>query len=84
MNVGKLNYGSPGAATVPRGLELAIAARVSEAVRAVLAEDHVHKRYAEMGAILVGNPPAELGDRVQGEAVSWKAIIAKTGARADH
>ncbi|MFM9886532.1 MAG: Bug family tripartite tricarboxylate transporter substrate binding protein [Burkholderiales bacterium] len=68
----------------PRGMDPAIASRVSEAVRAVLAEDDVRKRYAEMGAIPVGNSPAEFGDRMRGEAAIWKGIIAKTGARADN
>lgn len=68
----------------PRGLDPAIAARVSEAVRAVLGEEEVRKRYAEMGAIPVGNSPKEFADRMRSEAGSWKEIIAKTGARADN
>ncbi len=68
----------------PRGLDPAIASRVSEAVRAVLAEDDVRKRYAEMGAIPVGNSSAEFADRMRSEAASWKAIIEKTGAKADY
>ena len=68
----------------PRGLDPAIAMRLADAVRAVLAEDDVRKRYAEMGAIPVGNSPVEFSDRMRGEAASWKEIIAKTGARADN
>jgi tripartite-type tricarboxylate transporter receptor subunit TctC len=68
----------------PRGMDPAIAARLSEAIRAVLAEDDVRKRYAEMGAIPVGNAPAEFAARMQIEAASWKEIVAKTGARADN
>ena len=68
----------------PRGLDPAIATRVSEAVRAVLAEEDIRKRYAEMGAIPVGNSPKEFADRMRSEAGSWKEIIAKTGAKADN
>lgn len=68
----------------PRGLDPTIAARVSEALRAVLADADVRKRYADMGAIPVGNAPAEFADRMRGEAASWKTIVEKSGAKVDN
>ncbi|MFN0304708.1 MAG: hypothetical protein ACKVQU_30620, partial [Burkholderiales bacterium] len=68
----------------PRGLDPAIANRMSEAVRGILAEEDVRKRYAEMGAVPVGNSPKEFGERMRSEAGSWKEIIANTGVRADN
>lgn len=68
----------------PRGLDPVIATRLADAVRAVLAEDDVRKRYAEMGALPVGNSPAEFGDRMRSEAGSWKVIVEKSGAKADN
>ena len=68
----------------PRGLDPVIATRLADAVRAVLAEDDVRKRYAEMGALPVGNSPTEFGDRMRSEAGSWKVIVEKSGAKADN
>lgn len=68
----------------PRGLDNAIANRVSEAARAVLNDPDVRKRYAELGAIGVGNSPLEFTERMRGEAGGWKAIIDKTGAKVDN
>ena len=67
----------------PRGLDASMANRISEAVRAVLGEPEVRKRYAEIGANPVANSPAEFGDRMRSEAGGWKAIIDKTGAKPD-
>ena len=67
----------------PRGLDTSIANRISAAVRAVLGEPEVRKRYAEIGANPVANSPAEFGDRMRSEASGWEAIINKTGAKPD-
>ncbi len=67
----------------PRGLDPAIARRVSDAVRAVLNDEEVQKRYASIGIVPVGNTPAEFSERMRQEAASWKQVVAKTGVRSD-
>ncbi len=68
----------------PRRIEPEIAQRLSQAVRAVLADPQVLKRLSEQGSIPVGNSPAEFAERMTEEARAWKRIVEKSGAKVDN
>lgn len=68
----------------PRGMDAAVAKRVHEAVAGALADADLRKRFSELGAIPVGNSPAQFADRMQAEAAGWKAIVERSGAKADN
>lgn len=71
------------AIAAPRGTDGAVMNRLAADIRAALMEAEVQKKYQDMGVIPLGNTPAEALERMRAEARSWKAIVEKSGAKAD-
>lgn len=74
-------YSNWWAAAAPRGTDPAILQRVYEAFRAAAADPEIQGKFAEQGAIVITNSPAEALERMRDEARGWKAIIDRTGVK---
>lgn len=57
--------------------------RLAREIRSILAGPDIQKRYFDQGWIIGGNSPAEVAERLRLEATAWKAIVERTGAKAD-
>ncbi len=71
------------ALAAPKGTDAAVVNRVSQDLRIVFSDAELQKKYAEQGWITGGTTPAETMERMRQEAPAWKAIVEKTGAKAD-
>jgi tripartite-type tricarboxylate transporter receptor subunit TctC len=67
----------------PTGTPPAIANRLAAAIRRISLDPAIRARVAEMGAETVGDTPAEAREFVRQESVKWRAVVDKSGARAD-
>jgi tripartite-type tricarboxylate transporter receptor subunit TctC len=67
----------------PRGTSGEIVNRLAREIRASLADPELQKRFVEQGWLAGGATPAEVAERLRQEAVIWKAIVERTGAKAD-
>ena len=67
----------------PRGADPAIVNRLSQDFRVALADPDVQKKYADAGIVPIGNSPAQFAEQVRKEARVWKAIVEKSGVKAD-
>ena len=67
----------------PRGTDADIVNRLAREARATLSEQELQKRYREQGFIAGGAPPAQVAERVRNEAAAWKALVERTGVKAD-
>lgn len=67
----------------PAGTDKRILERLEKEVRTALAAPAVHKRYAELGMVVVGNSRDEAAAMMKNEAARWKKIIDTAGIRAD-
>jgi tripartite-type tricarboxylate transporter receptor subunit TctC len=59
----------------PIGTDPAIIAKLSSALKEVLADPAVRKQYADIGVTAVGSTPDEFARMLQKEAASWKTVI---------
>jgi len=67
----------------PRGTDADIVKRLAQEARATLSEQDLQKRYSEQGWIVGGAPPAQAAERLRSEAGAWKALVERTGVKAD-
>jgi tripartite-type tricarboxylate transporter receptor subunit TctC len=67
----------------PRGTDMEIVNRVGREVRATLAEPDLQKKYAEQGWLAGTGTPAQLAERFRSEAAAWKAVVERSGAKAE-
>ena len=67
----------------PTGTPPSIANRLAAAIRRISIDPEIRTRVAEMGAETVGDTPAEAREFVRQESVKWRAVVDKSGARAD-
>ncbi len=67
----------------PAGTDRRILDRLEKEVRSALAAPAVHKRYAELGMVVVGNSHDEAAAMMKSEAARWKGIIDTAGIRAE-
>jgi tripartite-type tricarboxylate transporter receptor subunit TctC len=67
----------------PTGLPQNITDKLAAAIKRISADPLVRERVAEMGAETVGDTPAEAVEFVRQESVKWRAVVDKSGARAD-
>ncbi len=66
----------------PASTPAPLAGRIAAELRAVLAEEPVRARLAEMGAErVVGNTPAEAGAYVAAEVARWEGVLRAAGVR---
>jgi tripartite-type tricarboxylate transporter receptor subunit TctC len=63
----------------PRGMDVAIRDKVATDLKAVLADEAVKKRLADLGMIVVGNTPAEFGKFIDSEIAKWGGVIRTAG-----
>ena len=71
------------ALAVPRGTDTDIVNRLAREARATLSEPELQKRYGEQGWIPGGASPAQVAERLKSEAGAWKALVERTGVKAD-
>ena len=57
--------------------------RLAREIRSTLADPDVQKRYFDQGWTIGGSSPAEAAERLRLEAGAWKAIVERSGAKAD-
>jgi tripartite-type tricarboxylate transporter receptor subunit TctC len=67
----------------PTGTPPDITNRLAAAIRRISLDPEIRARVAEMGAETVGDTPAEAREFVRQESVKWRAVVDKSGARAD-
>jgi tripartite-type tricarboxylate transporter receptor subunit TctC len=67
----------------PTGTPQNVTDKLAAAIKQVVAGAEFRARVAELGAETVGNTPAEAREFVKQEAIKWRAVVTKSGARAD-
>jgi tripartite-type tricarboxylate transporter receptor subunit TctC len=67
----------------PAGTPEAIASRLATAIKHVSMDLAFRARVADMGAETVGDTPAQAREFVRQESVKWRAVVDKSGARAE-
>jgi tripartite-type tricarboxylate transporter receptor subunit TctC len=67
----------------PTGTPPDITNRLAAAIRRISLDPEIRARVAEMGAETVGDTPVEAREFVRQESVKWRAVVDKSGARAD-
>jgi tripartite-type tricarboxylate transporter receptor subunit TctC len=67
----------------PAGTPDKVVNKLAQAIGEVGADPLIRARVAEMGAETVGDMPHEAREFVQVESTKWRAVIDKSGARAD-
>jgi tripartite-type tricarboxylate transporter receptor subunit TctC len=63
----------------PKGMDPAIVAKLADAVRQVNALPEVQGRFAEQGAVPLGQDGAALAARLSGDLARWSAVIREKG-----
>jgi tripartite-type tricarboxylate transporter receptor subunit TctC len=66
----------------PAGTPPAVTDKLAAAVKKISADPAFRARVAELGAETVGTTPAEAREFVKAESIKWRAVVAKSGARA--
>lgn len=67
----------------PAGTPRPVVDRLNQAINHVLQKPEVRKRYAELGADVVGGSPEKLQEQVQKELAKWSDLIRQTGMKAE-
>lgn len=67
----------------PAGTAPDIVARLNAEANRAIMEPEIKARLAEIGAVVVGTTPEQLGDHVRAELAKWAPIIRATGAQVD-
>jgi tripartite-type tricarboxylate transporter receptor subunit TctC len=67
----------------PAGLPRDTIKTLSTALRSALAEPKIRARFAELGAVPVGNMPEEMARQLKREAKLWSQAVQDTGAKVD-
>ena len=57
--------------------------KLNQEVNRILENPEVKKRYADLGADVVGGSPEKLREQVQKETLKWSELIRTNGIRAD-
>ena len=52
-------------------------------LKVLCTREQIAQRVAEMGAEMVADTPAEAREFVRQESIKWRAVVDKSGARAD-
>lgn len=68
---------------LPAGTSEAIASRLQSALVEVLQEEEVRKRFADLGAQLVGSTPAQFADYLKKEDTKWSEVVRKGNIKSD-
>lgn len=68
---------------LPAGTPDAIASKLQSALVEVLQEEEIKKRFADLGAQLVGSTPAQFADYLKKEDAKWAEVARKGGIKAD-
>ncbi len=71
------------ALAAPAGTDPEVVNRLAREARAALADPEVQKRFVEQGWIAGRALPAEVAQRLRGEAATWKAIVERTGVKVE-
>jgi tripartite-type tricarboxylate transporter receptor subunit TctC len=67
----------------PTGTPQTITNKLAAAIKRISMDPEFRARVAEMGAETVGDTPGEARAFVKQESVKWRAVVDKSGARAD-
>ncbi|HEY4252876.1 MAG TPA: tripartite tricarboxylate transporter substrate binding protein [Roseomonas sp.] len=67
----------------PRGTPAPIRARLLDALRAIGAAAVMQERVRGLGGEFVASTPEEFGTRIAADITQWKALVARTGIRAE-
>jgi tripartite-type tricarboxylate transporter receptor subunit TctC len=67
----------------PAGTPASITDKLAAAIRRISADPAFRRRVADIGAEAVGDTPAEARAFVKQESVKWRAVVDKSGARAE-
>jgi tripartite-type tricarboxylate transporter receptor subunit TctC len=67
----------------PAGTPKSITDKLAAAIKRISTDSRFRERVAEMGAETVGDTPAQAREFVKQESVKWRAVVDKSGARAD-
>jgi tripartite-type tricarboxylate transporter receptor subunit TctC len=67
----------------PTGTPPSITSKLAAAIKRISADPRLRERVAEMGAETVADTPAEAREFVRQESIKWRAVVDKSGARAD-
>ena len=68
---------------VPAKTPKEIIMKLNQEVNRILENPEVKKRYADLGADVVGGSPEKLREQVQKETLKWSELIRTNGIRAD-
>jgi tripartite-type tricarboxylate transporter receptor subunit TctC len=67
----------------PSGTPATITNKIAAAVKRISADPAFRARVAELGAETIGTMPDEAKAFLQQESIKWRAVVAKSGARAE-
>ena len=67
----------------PRGTPEEIVGKLNQAINAGLADAKIRKRFAEMGALILGGSSADFARMIGDETEKWGKVVEFSGARAD-
>jgi tripartite-type tricarboxylate transporter receptor subunit TctC len=67
----------------PRGTPEEIVGKLNQAINAGLADAKIRKRFAEMGALILGGSPADFAKMIGDETEKWGKVVTFSGARVD-
>ena len=67
----------------PAGTPPSVTDKLAAAVKKISADAAFKARVADLGAETVGTTPAEAREFLKAESIKWRAVVAKSGARAD-
>jgi tripartite-type tricarboxylate transporter receptor subunit TctC len=65
----------------PAGTPDAIVAKLQEEIAAALADPAMRERFAELGAVPVGDTPAEFADFISAETAKWAKVVQEAGIK---
>jgi len=68
---------------LPAGTPEAVVRQLHKAVVESLQDEELKKRFADMGAQVVGNTPAEFGAYLQKESAKWAEVVRKGNIKVD-
>lgn len=66
---------------VPAGTPEAIVAKLRDEIAEALADPAMRERFAELGAVPVGDTPAEFADFISAETAKWAKVVAEAGIK---
>ena len=65
----------------PPGIPVATVDKLNAELRAVVADDGIKRRLAELSAVTVGSSPAELAKQIRDELAKWQPVISAAGLK---